>query len=35
MNTTSIFVELLVIGFHTLTWIGLLIITFTFIPEPK
>jgi hypothetical protein len=27
MNTTSIFVELLVIGFHTLTWIGLLIIT--------
>jgi len=27
MNTTSIFVELLVIGFQTLTWIGLLIIT--------
>ncbi len=29
MNTTSIFVELVVIGLHTAIWIGLIILTFT------
>jgi hypothetical protein len=29
MNTTSIFVELVVIGLHTSIWIGLVILTFT------
>jgi hypothetical protein len=28
MNTTNIFVELVVIGFHTLVWMGLIILTF-------
>ncbi len=29
MNTTSIFVELVVIGLHTAIWVGLIILTFT------
>jgi len=29
MNTTSIFVELVVIGLHTIIWVGLIILTFT------
>ena len=28
MNTTNIFVELVVVGFHTLIWIGVLILAF-------
>jgi hypothetical protein len=28
MNTTSIFVELVIIGLHTFIWMGLLVLTF-------